>query len=53
MVTFKCTVKDCANENVEYNFLGDPETAMCGGCNQTLLATDLRNDPEQLSTYGE
>ena len=48
MVTFKCVVDDCANKDVVYNFLGNPETAMCGGCKQTLTATDLRNDPEPL-----
>jgi hypothetical protein len=46
MVTFKCTDKNCVNKEVEYNFLGNPETAMCGGCKTTLLATDLRPDPE-------
>lgn len=47
MVTFKCVVDDCANKDVEYNFLGNLETAMCGGCKTTLVATDLRDDPEQ------
>jgi hypothetical protein len=46
MVTFVCTEKDCPNENVTYNFFGNPETAMCGGCKQTLVASDLRDDPE-------
>jgi hypothetical protein len=46
MVTFKCTVNDCANKDVEYNFLGNPQTAMCGGCKETLVASDLRDDPE-------
>jgi len=46
MVTFKCTVNHCANKDVEYNFLGSPQTAMCGGCKQTLVASDLRDDPQ-------
>ncbi len=46
MITFKCTVNDCANKDVEYNFLGELETAMCGGCKATLVGTDSRPDPE-------
>ena len=46
MVTFKCEADSCANKDVEYNFLGEPESAMCGGCKQTLIAADLRLDPE-------
>jgi hypothetical protein len=48
MVTFKCVVNDCANKDVEYNFPGNLETAMCGGCKQTLQATNFRDDPEDL-----
>jgi hypothetical protein len=48
MVTFKCTKKDCANKDIEYNFGGNPETAQCGGCDTILIAKDLRNDPEIL-----
>jgi hypothetical protein len=46
MVTFKCNSNNCDNKDVEYNFLGNPETAMCGGCKETLVASDLRDDPE-------
>jgi hypothetical protein len=46
MVTFKCEADGCANQNVVYDFLGDYTEAMCGGCKQTLIATDLRPDPE-------
>jgi hypothetical protein len=46
MVTFKCITDDCINKDVAYNFLGNPETAMCGGCKTILEATDLRDDPE-------
>jgi hypothetical protein len=46
MVTFKCEADGCANKDVEYNFLGNLETAMCGGCKETLTAADLRPDPE-------
>jgi len=45
MVTFKCTQADCVNENVEYHFIGQPETAECGGCKSELKAKDLRDDP--------
>jgi hypothetical protein len=54
MVTFKCNSNNCNNKDVEYNFLGNPETAMCGGCKQTLVAFDLRDDPEPTETsFGE
>jgi hypothetical protein len=46
MVTIICTTKDCANENVPYNFLGNPEFVKCGGCKEHLIGTDLRSDPE-------
>jgi hypothetical protein len=46
MVTFKCTKKDCANKDVEYNFLGNPENAQCGGCETILEPKDSRPDPE-------
>ena len=49
MVTFECTNKDCDNKNVAYNFLGNLETAMCGGCKATLVATDSRTDPEEVT----
>lgn len=52
MVTFKCEQKDCANKYLEYNFLGNSETAMCGGCKETLIAFDLRDDPEDLFFNG-
>jgi hypothetical protein len=50
MVTFTCNEKDCANEGVDYNFFGEPETAMCGGCKATLEAKDLRPDPVSVPT---
>ena len=46
MVTFKCDLADCANKGVEYNFLGNPEIAECGGCQTMLEAYDQRPDPE-------
>ena len=48
MVTFTCKVKDCPNEKVQYNFLGNPENAECGGCHAILEANDLRDDPEAI-----
>jgi hypothetical protein len=46
MITFLCTKKDCANKDIEYNFLGNPVTAECGGCKETLVGTNERPDPE-------
>jgi hypothetical protein len=46
MITFTCTAKDCANENIDYNFLGNPEFGECGGCKAILQPKDLRDDPE-------
>lgn len=46
MVTFKCIADDCVNKDIEYNFIGNPETAECGGCKTILEAYDLREDPE-------
>jgi hypothetical protein len=50
MITFLCNEVGCANEGVTYNFLGDPETAVCGGCKAILIGTDLRDDPEETNT---
>jgi hypothetical protein len=52
MVTLKCTKDECVNKDIEFNFLGNPELAECGGCKEILIATDLRDDPEELETYG-
>jgi hypothetical protein len=46
MITFKCTKTECPNANIDYNFLGNPETAECGGCKTTLVGFDERTDPE-------
>jgi hypothetical protein len=46
MVTIICTTEDCANENIEYNFFGNPEFVECGGCKEHLIGTDLREDLE-------
>jgi hypothetical protein len=51
MVTIKCTIYDCANKNIEYNFLGNPNFVECGGCGEKLVGTDYRQDPEVLSTF--
>ena len=52
MVTFKCIQDDCVSKDVEFNFLGNPELAQCGGCKETLIATDLRDDPEEVISDG-
>jgi hypothetical protein len=46
MITFECTDKNCSQGNVKIDFLGNIETAQCGGCNATLFSTDERRDPE-------
>jgi hypothetical protein len=46
MITIICTTEDCANEDVQYNFLGNPPFVECGGCKERLIGTDLREDPE-------
>lgn len=50
MITFICAAKGCDNENVEYNSLGNPAMAICGGCKQILIGTNERPDPE-VQTY--
>ena len=52
MVTLKCIQDECVSKDIEFNFLGNPELAECGGCNEVLIATDFRDDPEELETYG-
>jgi hypothetical protein len=49
MVTIKCIADNCINQNVEYNFIGNPEFVECGGCKEHLIGTDLREDPEVTS----
>jgi hypothetical protein len=46
MITFKCSVKSCPNRDVEYNFLGDPNFAECGGCKTNLTGYNPQPDPE-------
>ena len=45
MFTFTCEEKDCANNDVQYNVLGDLPLAECGGCKVTLEGTNKRPDP--------
>jgi hypothetical protein len=47
MVTLKCVQDDCISKDIEFNFLGNPELAECGGCKEILIATNHRDDPEQ------
>ena len=46
MITFCCDKKDCQNQGIDYNMLGNPKTALCGGCKETLTGTNERPDPE-------
>jgi hypothetical protein len=46
MVTIKCVTKDCLHENVEFNFVGNPDFVECGQCSAHIIGTDLRDDPE-------
>jgi hypothetical protein len=50
MVTLICTTEECANENIVYNFFGNPEFVECGGCKAILDPKDLRDDPIEEST---
>jgi len=52
MVTFKCEQDECANKEFAYNFIGNPEYAMCGGCKETLIGFDLRDDPDEVAFNG-
>jgi hypothetical protein len=45
MITFICNELDCPNKDVEYNSLGNPATAECGGCKAILAGTNERPDP--------
>ena len=49
MITIICLTEDCANKDIEYNFIGNPEFVECGGCKEHLIGTDLREDPEVTS----
>jgi hypothetical protein len=51
MITFNCNQDDCANKGVDYNFLGNPVTAECGGCKSLLIGTNERPDPEELPPF--
>jgi hypothetical protein len=46
MIDFECNEQSCPNKDVEYCFLGNPVTAICGGCNSLLTGTNERPDPE-------
>jgi hypothetical protein len=45
MVTFTCEKNECENKGIDYNFLGNPKHAQCGGCETVLEAKDERPDP--------
>jgi hypothetical protein len=51
MISFICNQKDCPNEAVEYNFLGNPLTAECGGCKSLLTGTNEQPDPQQTEIF--
>jgi hypothetical protein len=46
MISFTCTKENCPNKDIENNFLGNPPTAICGGCSETITSTNERPDPE-------
>jgi hypothetical protein len=54
MITFKCTKASCENKDIEYFFLGEEETAECGGCHTLLKGKDKRPDPviEEVTVNG-
>ena len=45
MFTFTCNEKNCTNEDIEYNVLGNSSVAECGGCKAILTGTNERPDP--------
>jgi hypothetical protein len=49
MVTFECKETDCTQKDMAINFLGEIAEAECGGCKATLVATDQRPDPEEVT----
>jgi hypothetical protein len=51
MITFTCNEKDCPNQAIDYNFLGNDKTAECGGCKTMLIGTNERPDPEQAAPF--
>ena len=52
MVTFTCVNEECSNKDIDYNFLGFPDSAMCGSCKETLTPSDERPDPEEVEFNG-
>jgi hypothetical protein len=51
MIDFICNEKNCPNEGIQYNFLGNPKTADCGGCKNVLIGTNERPDPEPIPVF--
>ena len=46
MISFNCLNKDCTSKDVEFNFWGNPATAVCGTCSTVLVGYNEQPDPE-------
>jgi hypothetical protein len=46
MISFKCSNQECSSKEVEYNFYGNPATAVCGSCTTVLVGYNEQPDPE-------
>jgi len=45
MMTFTCKTTDCTQQNVSYDFIGEPNYVECGNCGVKILGENLRPDP--------
>ena len=46
MISVKCSNKECTQNAIEFNLMGDDPYVCCGGCGIHLDPYDLRPDPE-------
>lgn len=46
MITATCINKDCAEDGIGYNVVGNPDPVQCGLCGENCELTDPRPDPE-------
>jgi len=46
MIVFVCETKDCVNKGKAVEFLGEPESAYCTGCDTVLLPVTITEPVE-------
>jgi hypothetical protein len=51
MISFTCSNDECVNKDIENNFRGNPEHAVCSGCNDVLVGYNEQPDPEIPADY--